>query len=90
MTSALLRSQGCNAMILGCRGRRVGSNVSICTVLLGCMKDEVNIVTEPKTQCHDIGLLRPTCWIGCVYIHHVVRLHDRRGQQCCRAKDAMS
>ena len=61
----------------------------ICTMLLGCMTDEVNTVAEPKTQCHDIGLLRPMCWVGYVYMHHVVRLHDRRGQHCCGAKDAM-
>ena len=88
-TSALLWSQRQNAMILGCWGRRVGSNVSICTILLGCMTDDVSTVAEPKTQCHDIGLLRPMCWVRRVYMHHVVKLHDRRRQQCCGAKDAM-
>ena len=68
MTSALLRSQRRNAIILGCWGRRVRSDVCICTMLLGCLTDEVSTVVEPKTQCHDIRLLRPTCWVGWVYM----------------------
>ena len=50
-TLALLRSQRRNAMILACWGRRVGSYVSKCTIVL--------------------------------------RLHDRRRQHCCGAKNAM-
>ena len=61
----------------------------ICSMLLGCMTDDVSTIVEPKTQCHDIGLLRPTCWVGRVYMHHVIRLHDRRHQHCCGAKDAI-
>ena len=51
----------------------------ICTMLLGCTTDDVITTTKPNTQFHDIGLLRPTCWVGHVYMHHVVRLQDRRG-----------
>ena len=46
----------------------------ICTMLLGCMTDDVSTIAEPKMQCHDIGLLRPTYWFGRVYMHHVVQL----------------
>ena len=86
---ALLQSQICNTTRMGCWGRRVGSDVSICTMLWDCMRDNVSAVVELKTQCHENGLLRPTCWVGRVYMHHVVRLHDRRGQHYSRAKDAM-
>ena len=34
-TSTLLRSQRRNAMRMGCWGRRVGSDVSICTIVVG-------------------------------------------------------
>ena len=61
----------------------------ICSMLLGCMTDDFNTIAGPETQRHDIGLLRPTCWVGCVYKHHVVRLHDRRRQHYCGARDAM-
>ena len=61
----------------------------ICTMLLGCMTDDVSTVAEPKMQCHDIRLLRSTCWVRCVYMHHVVRLYERRGQHYCGAKDVM-
>ena len=61
----------------------------IYTILLGCMTDEVSTVVEPKPQGHDIRLLRPTCWVGCVYMYYVIRLHDRRRQHCCGAKDVM-
>ena len=64
-------------------------SVDICTMLLGCMIDEVNTVAEPKTQYYDIELLRPTCWVRCVYMHYVIRLHDKRGHHCCGPKDAM-
>ena len=43
-------------------------------MLLGCMTGDVITIAEPETQCHDIGLLRPTCLVGRVYMHHVVRL----------------
>ena len=43
----------------------------IYTMLLGCMIDDASTVTDPKTQCHDIGLLRPTCWVGRVQIYHI-------------------
>ena len=46
----------------------VGSNVSLCTTLVCCMTDEVSMVG---------------CWVGRVYMHHVVGLHDRRGQYDC-------
>ena len=76
-------------MILGCGGRHVGSDASICTMLLGCMTNDVSTIAEPETQCHDNELLRPTCWVGHVYMHHIVRLHDRRGQHFYGAKDAL-
>ena len=43
------------------------------TTTLGCqrlggMTDEVSTVA---------------CWVGHVYMHHVVGLHDRRGQHSC-------
>ena len=61
----------------------------IYTMLLGCTTDDVSNVAEPKMQCHNIGLLRPTCWVGRVHMY-VVRLHDRQCQHCCGAKDTMS
>ena len=67
----------------------LGLDVSICTMLLDCMTDDVSTIAEPETQCHDIGLLRPTCWVGRVYMHHVVRLHERRRQHYCEARDAI-
>ena len=35
MRSAGLRCQGCNAIVMGCWGRHVKSNVSICTMEIG-------------------------------------------------------
>ena len=49
----------------------------ICSTLLSCMTNDVSTVAEPKTQCYDNGLLRPMCWVGRVYMHHVVRLYDK-------------
>ena len=57
----------------------------ICIMLLRCMIDDISTIVEPKTQCHDIGLLWLTCWDGCVYntmlfgvyMHNVARLHDK-------------
>ena len=28
------------------------------------MTDEASTVAEAKTQCHENGLPRPTCWVG--------------------------
>ena len=50
---------GCNTKILGCQR-------------LGGMTDEVSTVGSRTTQVHENGLLGPTCWVGCVYMHHVV------------------
>ena len=61
----------------------------IYSTLLGWMTDDVSTVAERKTRCHDIGLLRPTCLVRCVHMHHVVRLNDRWGQHCFKAKDLM-
>ena len=76
-------------LILGCWGRRVGSDVSIGTVLLDCMTDDVSTVAEPETQYHAIRFLRPIFWVRCVSMHHIVRLHNRWRQHCYGAKDAM-
>ena len=67
-------------------------------MLLGCMTDDVSIVADPETQCHDIAITEAnvlgsdvsicTTLFGC-YMHHVVRLHDRRSQHCCGAKVAI-
>ena len=69
MTSAPLRSQRRNAMILGCWGWRLGRMCLNALLLLGRMTNDVSTVAEPKTRCHDIGLLRLMCWVRCAYMH---------------------
>ena len=65
-------SQRHKAMKMGCWGQRVGSDVSIYTILLGGMKDDVSTVGSQTTQGHENRLLGPTCWVGCVYMHHII------------------
>ena len=43
-------------------------------MLLGCMIGDVSTIVEPETQCHDIALLRPTCWVERVYMHYIILL----------------
>ena len=72
MKSARLSLKRHKAMKMGCWGQRVGSDVSICTILLGGMTDEVNTGESQTMQDHENRLLRPTCWVGRVYMHHIV------------------
>ena len=70
MMSVLLQSQRHNAMRMGCWGRHVGSDVSKCTILLRLHDRWRQQCCGAKDAMPCDGLLRPTYWVGCVYMHH--------------------